>query len=205
VKQAGTVILGISLVLWALSHYPKSAPPAVAVTMQAQAAQLEKSGEPVKAGELRLDADRLTAQNSLQNSFAGRIGHAIEPVIRPLGYDWQIGIGIFSSFAAREVIVSTLAIVYGVGEDAADNNRTSLYDTLRHAKRTDGSPVFTTATCLSLLVFYILAAQCLSTQAVVRRETNSWKWPLFQIIYMSGLAYVAAFAVYQTLRHFGFA
>jgi len=205
VKQAGTVILVISLVMWALSHYPKSAPPAAAVAMQTQAVQLEKSGEQAKAGELRADANRLTAQHSLQDSFAGKIGHAIEPAIRPLGYDWQIGIGIFSSFAAREVIVSTLAIVYGVGEDAADNNRTSLYDTLRSAKRTDGSPVFTTATCLSLLVFYILAAQCLSTQVVVRRETNSWKWPLFQIAYMSGLAYVAALLVYQTMRHFGHA
>ena len=205
VKQAGTVILVISLIMWALSHYPKSAPPATAVAMQTQAVHLENSGEKTKAEELRNDADRLTAQYSLQNSFAGKIGHAIEPVIRPLGYDWQIGIGIFSSFAAREVIVSTLAIVYGVGEDAADNNRTSLYDTLRRAKRTDGSPVFTTATCLSLLVFYILAAQCLSTQAVVRRETNSWKWPLFQIAYMSALAYVAALLVYQTFRYFGYA
>ncbi len=205
VKQAGTIILAISLVLWALSHYPKSSPPTTAMAMQAQAVQLEKSGEKTRAEELRNDADRLTAQNSLQNSFAGKIGHAIEPVIRPLGYDWQIGIGIFSSFAAREVIVSTLAIVYGVGEDAADNNQNSLYDTLRRAKRTDGSPVFTTATCLSLLVFYILAAQCLSTQAVVRRETNSWKWPLFQIAYMTGLAYVAALLVYQTFRYFGYA
>jgi ferrous iron transport protein B len=205
VKQAGTIILAISLVLWALSHYPKSSPPATAMAMQAQSVQLEKSGEQSKADELRADANRLTAQSSLQNSFAGKIGHVIEPVIRPLGYDWQIGIGIVSSFAAREVIVSTLAIVYGVGEDAADNNRKSLYDTLRQAKRTDGSPVFTAATCLSLLVFYILAAQCLSTQAVVRRETNSWKWPLFQIAYMSGLAYVAALVVYQTMRHFGYA
>lgn len=205
VKQAGTIILAISLVLWALSHYPKSSPPATVVAMQAQATQLEQSGEQSKADELRVNANRLTAQSSLQNSFAGKIGHVIEPVIRPLGYDWQIGIGIVSSFAAREVIVSTLAIVYGVGEDAADNNRKSLYDTLRQAKRTDGSPVFTAATCLSLLVFYILAAQCLSTQAVVRRETNSWKWPLFQIAYMSGLAYVAALVVYQTMRHFGYA
>jgi ferrous iron transport protein B len=205
VKQAGTIILGISLVLWALSHYPKSSPPASVVAMQTQAAQLEKTGEQSKADDLHADASRLNAQYSLQNSFAGKLGHAIEPVIRPLGYDWQIGIGIVSSFAAREVIVSTLAIVYGVGEDAADNNRKSLYDTLRQAKRTDGTPVFTAATCLSLLVFYILAAQCLSTQAVVRRETNSWKWPLFQIAYMSGLAYVAALVVYQTLRHFGYA
>lgn len=206
VKQAGTIILMISLVLWALSHYPKTAPPATAVSLVAQATQLEKSGDSQKAGELRSAADRLTAQSSLQHSFAGRIGHFIEPVIAPLGFDWQIGIGIVSSFAAREVIVSTLAIVYGVGDNADDDNtRNSLYDSLRKAKRTDGTPIFNTATCASLLVFYILAAQCLSTTAVVKRETNSWKWPLFQIAYMTGLAYVASLLVYQALRHLGHA
>jgi ferrous iron transport protein B len=205
VKQAGTIILAISLVLWALSYYPKSSAPAAAVAMTAQAAQVEKTGDTNQAAELRDTADRLTAQSSLQNSFAGKIGHVIEPVIKPLGYDWQIGIGIISSFAAREVIVSTLAIVYGVGKDAAENNQSSLYSTLRQAKRSDGSPIFNVATCASLLVFYILAAQCLSTTAVVRRETNSWKWPLFQIAYMTGLAYVAALIVYQVLRHFGHA
>jgi ferrous iron transport protein B len=205
VKQAGTIILAISLVLWALSYYPKSSAPAAAMAMTEQAVQLEKTGDTNQAAELRDTADRLTAQNSLQHSFAGKIGHVIEPVIAPLGYDWQIGIGIISSFAAREVIVSTLAIVYGVGKDAADNNQSSLYSTLRQAKRTDGTPIFNTATCASLLVFYILAAQCLSTTAVVRRETNSWKWPLFQIAYMTGLAYFAALIVYQVLRHFGHA
>jgi ferrous iron transport protein B len=205
VKQAGTIILAISLILWALSYYPKSSPPAAAVVLTTQAAQFEKSGDTNQAAALRDNADRLTAQHSLQNSFAGKIGHVIEPVIAPLGYDWQIGIGIISSFAAREVIVSTLAIVYGVGKDAAENNQSSLYSTLRQAKRTDGSPIFNVATCASLLVFYILAAQCLSTTAVVRRETNSWKWPLFQIAYMTGLAYVAALVVYQVLRHFGHA
>jgi ferrous iron transport protein B len=205
VKQAGTIILAISLVLWALSYYPKSSAPAAAVAMTAQAAQFQKNGDTNQAAQLLDTADRLTAQNSLQNSYAGKIGHVIEPVIAPLGYDWQIGIGIVSSFAAREVIVSTLAIVYGVGKDAADNNQNSLYSTLRQAKRTDGTPIFNTATCASLLVFYILAAQCLSTTAVVRRETNSWKWPLFQIAYMTGLAYVAALIVYQVLRHFGHA
>ena len=205
VKQAGTIILAISLILWALSYYPKSSPPAAAVAMTAQANQIEKSGDTKQAVELRAAADHLTAQHSLQNSFAGKIGHVIEPVIAPLGYDWQIGIGIISSFAAREVIVSTLAIVYGAGKDVADNNQSSLYSTLRQARRTDGAPIFNTATCASLLVFYILAAQCLSTTAVVRRETNSWKWPLFQIAYMTGLAYFAALIVYQTLRHFGHA
>ncbi|HLX94134.1 MAG TPA: ferrous iron transport protein B [Verrucomicrobiae bacterium] len=202
VKQAGTIILVISLLLWALSHYPKSAPPAAAVTLAAQAAQVEKSGDTVQAGKLRLAAGRLTAQSSLQHSFAGQIGRVIEPVIKPLGFDWQIGIGILSSFAAREVIVSTLAVVYGMGEDAAGRNHASLYDTLRHATRTDGTAVFTTATCASLLIYYILAAQCLSTSVVVRRETNSLKWPLFQIAYMTGLAYLAAFIVYQVVSHF---
>jgi ferrous iron transport protein B len=202
VKQAGTIILMVSLVLWALSHYPKSAPPAAAVAMTAQAAQFEKSGDVQKATELHTDADHLTAQSSLQNSAAGKVGRFLEPALKPLGYDWQIGIGIISSFAAREVIVSTLAIVYGVGQDAAEHHSASLYDSLRHAVRSDGTPMFTTATCASLLVFYILAAQCLSTTAVVRRETNSWKWPLFQIAYMTGLAYLCAFIVYQGVSHF---
>jgi ferrous iron transport protein B len=199
VKQAGTIILVVSLVLWALSHYPKSAAPPAAVALTTQAAQLEKSGDTQKATELRADADHLTAQFSLRNSAAGKIGRVLEPVLKPLGYDWQIGIGIVSSFAAREVIVSTLAIVYGVGQDAAEHHSASLYDSLRRATRSDGTPMFTTATCASLLVYYILAAQCLSTTAVMRRETGGWKWPLFQIAYMTGLAYVCAFIVFQTV------
>ncbi|MEI8291095.1 MAG: ferrous iron transport protein B [Verrucomicrobiota bacterium] len=203
VKQAGTVILLISLVLWVLSHYPRSSPPAAAVTLNEQAALLEKSGDVNSSAGLRAAADRLVAQSSLQNSFAGKIGRLMEPAIAPLGFDWQIGIGLISSFAAREVIVSTLAIVYGVGDDQKGNDRTSLYDSLRRAVRSDGKPIFNPATCASLLVFYILAAQCLSTTAVVRRETNGWKWPLFQIAYMTGLAYGAALLVYQILLHCG--
>ncbi|MDE3066065.1 MAG: ferrous iron transporter B [Verrucomicrobiota bacterium] len=202
VKQAGTIILAVSIVLWALAHYPKSAPPAAAVALAIQAAQLEKSGDDGKASELRAAAARLTDQFSLQHSFAGDLGRAIEPGLRPLGFDWQIGIGIVSSFAAREVIVSTLAIVYGVGDRVAEGHHASLYDSLRRARRSDGAPMFTTAVCASLLVYYILAAQCLSTTAVVRRETNSWKWPLFQIGYMTGLAWVCAFLVYQLVSRF---
>jgi ferrous iron transport protein B len=205
VKQAGTIILVISLLLWTLAHYPKSAPPAAAVTLTAQAAQVERSGDAKRADELHLTAGRLTAQSSLQHSYAGQIGRVIEPVLKPLGFDWQIGIGIIGSFAAREVIVSTLAVVYGAGENSAGQNHTSLYDALRHATRTDGTPVFTTATCISLLVFYILAAQCLSTSVVVRRETNSLKWPLFQIAYMTGLAYFATLIAYQIFHHLGHA
>jgi ferrous iron transport protein B len=150
---------------------------------------------------MRVAADRLTAQSSLEHSYAGRIGHVLEPAIRPLGFDWQIGIGILSSFAAREAVVSTLSIVYGLGESGEDHPN-SLYDTLQHAVRSDGTAVFTTATCASLLVFYILAAQCLSTSAVVRRETGGLKWPIFQIVYMTGLAYFAALVVFQVVTRF---
>jgi len=199
VKNAGTVILAISIILWALATYPKSAPPPAAVTMQQQA---EKLTGPA-AEDLQKQADALIGRSALANSAAGHIGRWMGPVIRPLGFDWQIGIGILSSFAAREVVVSTLAVVYGVGRDVAEEHPESLYDTLRHAKRTDGSKVFTTATCASLLVFYVLAMQCLSTQAITRRETNSLKWPAFQLIYMTVLAYVASLMTFQLLRAFG--
>ena len=118
----------------------------------------------------------------------------------PLGFNWQIGIGIITSFAAREVIVSTLAVVYGVGSDHAEEEPRSLLDALRASTRADGTPVFNIATCLSLLVFYVLAAQCLPTQAATRKETGSWKWAAFQLIYMSVLAYGAAFITYQVAR-----
>jgi ferrous iron transport protein B len=199
IRTAGTVILLISIGLWALATYPKSQPPAEAVALQQQATTLP--GE--RGAELQAKADRLISHSALAHSAAGRIGRWIEPVIRPLGFDWQIGIGIISSFAAREVVVSTLAVVYGVGEDTARKNPESLYDLLRKAERSDGGKVFTTATCASLLVFYVLAMQCLSTQAITRRETNSLKWPAVQLIYMTVLAYTGSFIVFQTLRALG--
>jgi ferrous iron transport protein B len=204
VKQAGTVIFVISIILWALATYPKSGPAPDAVAMERQAMALASAGQQDEADALQASADTLNNRYQLANSFAGRMGRFIEPAIVPLGFDWQIGIGIITSFAAREVIVSTLSIVYGVGADRAEENPDSLYDTLRKARRSDGSPVFNTATCFSLLIFYVLAAQCLATQAAVRRETNSWKWPIFQIAYMSALAYVASLVTYQVLRALGY-
>ena len=195
-RKAGTVILFISILLWVLATYPKSTPPPEAIALQQRA--VAENSEVLKE-----QADRLIAHSALANSVAGRAGHWIEPVLRPLGFDWQIGIGILSSFAAREVIVSTLAVVYGVGEEAAEKDPESLYDSLRRAERSDGSKVFTTSTCASLLVFYVLAMQCLSTQAITRRETNSLKWPAFQLLYMTVLAYSGSFLVYQTLRLLG--
>jgi len=149
----------------------------------------------------KLPADANPA-DALANSFAGQMGHAIEPIIRPLGYDWKIGIGLIASFAAREVFVGTMGIVYNL-EDV-DETSQSLIDTIRSQVGPDGLPVFTPLVCLGLMVFYVLAMQCISTVAIVRRETNSWRWPIFQIAYMTLLAYAGALIVYQGGRLLGF-
>lgn len=201
--KAGTVILTISVLLWALSTYPKSEAPQEVEALRSQAREAAAVGASDMAKDLETTADRLQNHDALANSAAGRIGRWIEPVLSPLGFDWQIGIGIISSFAAREVVVSTLSVVYGVGEETDGENPESLYGALKKARRSDGSKVFTPATCYSLLAFYVLAMQCLPTQAVTRRETNSWKWPAIQLGYMSALAYLVALVVYQGLRACG--
>lgn len=170
--QAGTVILALSIVLWALATYPKPADPAA------------------------------SPSEALAHSAAGWLGHAIEPVIQPLGFDWKIGIGLVASFAAREVFVGTMAIVHNVGD--GDGETETLRNALRSEKRPDGSLVYTPLVCIGLMVFYALAMQCMSTLAVVRRETNSWRWPLFQFAYMTALAYSASLIVYQGGRLLGF-
>jgi ferrous iron transport protein B len=190
ITTAGTTILVISLVLWALANYPKTAVEDWPVDIQAQLSQMEAAGDEAAA-------EALTQQQELEHSFAGRIGQAVEPAFAPLGFDWKMSVGVLSSFAAREVIVSTLAVLYGLGADGAEEGVDSLLGTMRSATHPEGGLVFTTATCMSLLVFYVLAMQCLPTQAVARRETGSWKWPLLQLGYMTALAYLAAMAAYQ--------
>lgn len=187
VQNAGTTILVISIVLWAMATYPKSELQDLPAELQAQHTALEQAGETDAA-------ETLLAQASLERSLAGRLGRAIQPVFEPLGFDWRMTVGVVTSFAAREVIVSTLSVLYGLGEEGEEG---SLLDALSASTYADGSPVFTTATCLSLLVFYVLAMQCLPTQAVTKRETGGWKWPLFQLGYMSVLAYLAALVTHQ--------
>ncbi len=160
-RRAGTLILGLSIVLWALTTYPKS--------------------------------DSEDGSEQLAQSYAGKLGHAIEPVIEPLGYDWKMGIGLVASFAAREVFVSTMSIIY-LGEEADDD---SVRNRMANETRADGKPAYNVRTCLSLLVFYVFAMQCLSTVAVTRRETNSWRWAILQVVYLTGFAYLAALATYQ--------
>lgn len=169
--RAGTIILGISILIWAASNYPKT------------------------------DTEDKSVQ--LANSFAGKAGHFIEPAIQPLGYDWKIGIGLIGSFAAREVFNSTMGIVYAV-ESEDDENLDPLRDKLASERRPDGKAVYTPLVCISLLVFYVFAMQCVSTTAIVKRETGSWKWALFQLGYMTGTAYVLSLIIYQAGSALGY-
>jgi ferrous iron transport protein B len=188
VFQAGKIIMVISLLLWMLSTFgPAKKMAAVTAKYDQQVLQ-----HPQQATEL--NRERKTAL--LQNSFAGTLGKFIEPAIRPLGYDWKIGIALVTSFAAREVFVGTMATLYSVGEDASDNSST-LRQKMNAAVRSDGTKVYNLATGLSLLVFYVLAMQCMSTMAVVKRETRSWKWPLIQLGYMTWLAYLLSWGIYR--------
>ena len=191
VFQAGKIIMVISLLLWVLSSYgPKEKMAAVTTKYE----QLIKNN-PLQQNEL----NKQRKTELLQSSFAGTLGKAIEPVIRPLGYDWKIGIALITSFAAREVFVGTMATLYSVG-DNADENSSTLRQKMAAAVRPDGSKVYDLATGMSLLVFYVLAMQCMSTLAVVKRETRSWKWPTVQLVYMTALAYVMSWLVYNIFK-----
>jgi ferrous iron transport protein B len=189
VVEAGKVILAISVVLWVLSNYGPgesfsgSEERIVLASPQLQGAELE---------------DAIAAEK-LQNSYAGIFGKTIEPVIKPLGYDWKIGIALIASFAAREVFVGTMSIIYSMGSKAEEDG--TIKARLKREKNPQtGELVFGVATSFSLLVFYVFAMMCMSTIAVVYRETKGWKWPMIQLAYMSVLAYVAAFIVYQLLK-----
>jgi ferrous iron transport protein B len=195
VKRAGTVILTISIILWALTYFPR--------TGQTYVHLVGKGGNLPGAVEIQEANEDFRNAEQIKNSFAGKLGHFIEPVIAPLGFDWKIGIALIASFAAREVLVSTLSIIYNAGKDANEESET-LISAIREAKRDDGSPVWTPLTGLTLMVFFVLAMQCMSTLAVVRRETNSWKWAVVMVAYMTTLAYLAAFLTYQTGKLLGF-
>lgn len=189
ITEAGKIIMVISLLLWALSSYGPSG----------RMEQVEKNYAAAKLAQAKSPDELETeyASAKLENSFAGILGKTIEPAIEPLGYDWRIGIALITSFAAREVFVGTMATLYSVGED---EEGLLLRDKLKAAKKPDGSPLFTLATGISLMIFYLFAMQCMSTLAIVKRETRSWKLPLIQLVYMTGLAYVMSFLFYQLLK-----
>lgn len=192
VIEAGKVIMAISIVLWVLASYGPGD------KIENAREYVLKDAENQRLTEQALE-DRI-ASFKLENSYAGRIGKAIEPVIRPLGYDWKIGIALITSFAAREVFVGTIATIYSIGS-VGEEDVTTIKTRLREEVNPEtGGPRFTPAVGISLLIFYTFAMQCMSTLAVVYRETKGWKWPMLQLFYMTGLAYVSAFIAYQIFQ-----
>lgn len=190
VVDAGRVIIVISLILWALSTYgPKD-------KMHAVEDHYEQLVKANPADEAELNRQKNT--ELLANSYAGILGKSIEPAIQPLGFDWKIGIALITSFAAREVFVGTMATLYSVEE--SDDDQSTLMQKMQSATRPDGTRVYTLASGLSLMVFYVFAMQCMSTLAIVKRETRSWKWPLIQLVYMTGLAYIMSLLVFQLFK-----
>jgi ferrous iron transport protein B len=180
--DAGRVIVAISILLWALASYGPSQ-------------RMQQAEQVVLANTTGEDVEHQLAAARLENSYIGILGHVIEPMIKPLGYDWKMGISLITSFAAREVFVGSMATIYSVGEDFDQDS--ALIDRLREERWSDtGAPVYTVASGLSLMVFYVYAMQCMATFAVVRRETKSWKWPIIQLVYMGVLAYLAALLTY---------
>ena len=192
--DAGTIILAMTIILWALLSFPHSADVAARYDTSRARVTPTTADPDLRADELATLNGR-EASEQIRHSIGGRLGLAIEPALAPLGFDWRIGVGILGAFAAREVFVSTLGIVFGIEE--ADEESVSLRSSLRSAQRADGSPLMTPLTGVSLMVFFVLACQCMSTIVVVRRESGTWRWPLFMFSYMSVLAYTASLAVYQ--------
>ncbi len=229
-RRAGTVILGINILLWFLATYPKSH--AIENDYHQKMQALVDKALPNKhmtweqalnyhgillindSGQTNSHADALDeaatlskqlAGEKLRNSFAGMAGRAIEPIIKPLGFDWKMGIGIITSFAAREVFVSTMSTVYNVGNGEDEGTKKQLMETLQHEKHADGTKVYTPLLAVTLMVFYVFAMQCASTVAIVRRETNTWKWPIFQWAYMGVLAWGLAFVTFHVGHWLGWA
>lgn len=184
ITEAGKIIVAISIVLWFLASFPKTEMPAD--LQQTETTEYDSS----------FDVSENPESYQLRHSFAGRFGKVIEPAIEPLGFDWKIGIGLITSFAAREVMVGTLNTIYSIEEE--DGDTSTLKEKLRNDINPEtGEPVYSIATAISLMIFFALAMQCMSTIAIVRRETNSWKWPTAMFVYMSALAYVASLIAYQ--------
>ena len=188
VVEAGKIILAISILLWFMASFG----PGKNFTHAAEIVSQEYALEPLEASEL----ENKIASFQLENSYIGILGKMVEPLIRPLGYDWKIGIALISSFAAREVFVGTLATIYSVESDTEETIKKRMAGEIRN----DGTALFNLPTGISLMLFYAFAMQCMSTLAIVKKETNSWKWPTIQLFSMSIIAYIVALIAYQTLK-----
>jgi ferrous iron transport protein B len=198
--RAGTVIFAVTIVIWALAYYPRSEERVAADIAEKQAAL---AGDPAALAAFNdpEHLEYLMASLHQRYSFLGRAGQWIEPAVRPLGWDWRIGCAAIASFPAREVVMGVLGVIYELGPDVdvgAESDQSRLQSQLRAARWDDtGEPVYNLPVALSIMVFFALCAQCAATLAVIRRETNSWRWPVFTFAYMTGLAYVGALLTYQ--------
>ena len=202
IKDAGTVILACSMVLWALLYFPSKVP--ASFELAEKRAAIERSLDGEAEEEALYELARSAEAARVEASVAGQLGQAVQPVFAPLGYDWKMVVGIIASFAAREVFVSTLGLVYGMGEEV-DEESVPLREKLRSEVDPEtGERIYTPLVGLSLMIFFVLALQCMSTVAAIRRETRSWRWPAFALGYSSALAWLAAFLVYQGGRLLGF-
>jgi ferrous iron transport protein B len=202
IRRAGTIIMAATVIIWALMSIPVvTTDPAPFEAARAEI-NADQSLSAIERDASLTAIDGRLAAKEVENSVGGQMGKLIEPVIKPLGFDWKIGIGIIASFAAREVFVSALAVVYGI--EGADENAPTLRGALQQEVRPSGARMYTPLTGWSLMIFFLLACQCMSTVAIVRRETMSWRWPAFMVIYMSALAWLGAFAVFQGGKLLGF-
>jgi ferrous iron transport protein B len=213
VRRAGTLIVAVAIVIWAMLYYPNN-PHTVEQALAEQQSAIEEELASVDLSTDRREVleqqlamhhdesqrEQLEAGEAQRQSYLGRMGHAIEPAVRPLGWDWRIGSAVIASFPAREVVLSTMGVIFNLGDVDVDEaeGQTQLQAQLKSARWGDsGTTLFNVPVALSLMVFFALCAQCAATLVVIRRETNSWRWPIFTFVYMTTLAYIAALATYQ--------
>lgn len=201
VLRAGTIILAVSILIWALSYFPRPASVEAEISVQFATAIEAAADDEEAMAAVEAELERAVAGAYLRQSALGVMGRGLEPVVMPLGWDWRIGMAVVASFPAREVVVATLGVIFDVGE--ADEESVDLKSKLTQATWPDGRPLFTLPVALGIMVFFALCAQCAATLAVIKRETNSWRWPVVSFVYMTGLAYVMAFAVYHGARWLG--
>ena len=193
ILRAGSIILATTIAMWALAYFPRDA----------DITERHANERATTAPSALDDVQKRQAGELIANSYLGQAGRTIEPVVRPLGWDWRIGMAVFASFPAREIIVSALGTIYSLG-DGVDEESASLRTTLAAATWPDGRPIYTLPVALSIMVFFALCAQCLSTLVVMQKETGSWRWPLLSFSYMTILAYFGAFVAYQLGTALGF-
>ena len=186
------MIFAVTVIVWVLLYFPRADELAQQYEVQRAQAAETWAGDKLTAELERIDNEAAAAQ--LEQSWLGRAGHAIEPVFRPLGWDWRVSSAVIASFPAREVVIAVLGTIYAVGDEAEE---AVLAERLQYSTWPDGSPVFTLPMVVGLLIFYALCLQCAATIATIRRETNSWRWPIFAWTYMTTLGYVGALLVYQ--------